>query len=276
MPDQDRAEAGSPPPRLNLFDEAPDPGPVTPVQRGPRGIWLKRDDFYCVYGAPGGKARTCLAILEREGRSPAVTASSRHSPQAIIVARIAQGLGLACRVHVPWAQQPSDELEAAERAGAEIIRHRPGYNSVIVSRANEDVRRGGGTLVPFGMECEEAVAQTSAQARATPLPIGVRRVVIAVGSGMTAAGLLRGLPPELPIIGVQVGADPRKRLDRYAPGWEHRLTLLKPPVGYHARVAARLNGVLLDPVYEAKAVPYLHPGDLFWIVGIRATLLEAA
>ena len=31
----------------------------------------------------------------------------------------------------------------------------------------------------------------------------------------------------------------------------------------------RLGGLALDPYYEAKCVPYLRPGDLFWVVGRR-------
>jgi len=25
----------------------------------------------------------------------------------------------------------------------------------------------------------------------------------------------------------------------------------------------------LDPIFEAKCLPFLQPGDLFWVVGIR-------
>jgi hypothetical protein len=38
----------------------------------------------------------------------------------------------------------------------------------------------------------------------------------------------------------------------------------------HAPVAA-LGGLELDPVYEAKCLPFLRPGDLLWVVGRRAT-----
>lgn len=38
------------------------------------------------------------------------------------------------------------------------------------------------------------------------------------------------------------------------------------------RKVIELGGVRLDPIYEAKCVPFLLPGDLFWCVGIRATV----
>lgn len=50
-----------------------------------------------------------------------------------------------------------------------------------------------------------------------------------------------------------------------------------PPLGvlqvagnYNTPVAATLsNGDPLDPFYAAKAEPYIHGGDCFWIPGVR-------
>jgi 1-aminocyclopropane-1-carboxylate deaminase/D-cysteine desulfhydrase-like pyridoxal-dependent ACC family enzyme len=257
----------------------------TPVQEL-AGVLCKRDDLFEAYGAPGGKARTCLAILMREavGGGTAVTASSRHSPQAIIVAMIAEGLGLGCRVHVPAAKGTAPELELAKAHGAEIVEHRPGYNSVIVKRALEDVANDHRAAhVPFGMECLDAVGQTSMAVANMTWPEGrswadVKRIVVPVGSGMTAAGLLHGLRgrqlDHIPVVGVAVGADPVKRLDGFAPyGWRDQLTLVYADPPYHEAVEASIGGVPLDPIYEAKCMPYLEAGDLFWIVGIRANLV---
>lgn len=238
------------------------------------GIWLARDDLYDAFGASGGKARTCRRIIEGSDAELVVTASSRHSPQAIIVARIAQGLGRRARIHCPSGAETS-EMRMARAAGAEIVQHRPGYNSVIVKRAAYDAAECGACEVPFGMECWEAVEETARAACALELPAGVRRVVIAVGSGMSFAGLYHGL--NLPLLGIVVGADPRARLDKYAQGWwtpEKDIELRAAPQAYDKRVLARVGGVQLDPVYEAKVKPYLRPGDLFWIVGIRANAKE--
>ena len=38
-------------------------------------------------------------------------------------------------------------------------------------------------------------------------------------------------------------------------------------------LAARQEGLVLDPVYEAKCLPYLEPGDVLWTVGVRASAL---
>jgi len=45
--------------------------------------------------------------------------------------------------------------------------------------------------------------------------------------------------------------------------------MVEPAAGYHHPVEASLGGLALDPYYEAKCVPYLRPGDLFWVVGRR-------
>lgn len=234
-------------------------------------VWMKRDDLFAVAGVAGGKVRTCWALAQ--GAVGLVTAGSRQSPQVNIVAHIAKRLGIPCRVHVP-AGELTPELVSAQAAGAEIVVHRPGYNSVIVARARADAGERGWTEIPFGMECEEAVRQTASQVAA--LPKRVNRIVIPVGSGMTLAGVLHGLralKDERRVVGVVVGADPVARLDKYAPkGWRDWVQLVPAGIDYHKHAPVTVvDGVELDPVYEAKCIPFLEPGDLLWVVGIRET-----
>lgn len=251
-------------------DETPD---LTPVDwLGDEGVWVKRDDAFAFAGVRGGKVRTCRVLSE--GASGLVTAGSRQSPQANIVAQIARRLGVPCRVHTPQGEL-SPELLAAKAAGAEVVQHPAGYNNVIVARAREDAAARGWTEIPFGMECEEAVRQTSRQV--ANLPPGAHRLVAPVGSGMSLAGILHGLVAagrdDLKVLGVVVGADPEKRLDRYAPkGWRDRVTLVPSGLDYHAHAPkTRLAEIELDPVYEAKCLPFLLPGDVLWVVGRRQT-----
>ena len=243
------------------------------------GHWCKRDDLYEYAGVSGGKVRTCRYLCEQaaEGelqREGVVTAGSRHSPQVEIVAHVAKHLGLACRCHVP-AGDDTPQLLAAEAMGAEVVRHRPGHNSVIVARAREDAKARRWAEIPFGMETPAAVAMTAGQVH--EVPAEVERLVVPVGSGMSLAGILEGLSrerPDLPVLGIRVGADPMRRLDRYyAPArWQMHAGLLElrdAGVPYHERAEAELGGVLLDPVYEAKCVAHLEPGDGLWVVGVR-------
>ncbi len=249
-----------------------DPTWLTPVtEHGP--FLLKRDDHYAVNGVCGGKVRTCVALAQ--GSSGLVTAGSRQSPQANIVAAIAEHFRVPCRVHCPTGEL-SPELLRAQEHGAEVVQHKPGYNSVIIARARADAKRRGWTEIPFGMETEEVITQVAPQA--AHLPFGkFARLVVPVGSGMTLAGILHGLERQgqtqkAHVLGVQVGADPTKRLDTYAPaGWRDYVTLVKAPQKYHESVNVELDGITLDPIYEAKCAQYLEPGDLLWIVGIRET-----
>ena len=246
---------------------------LTPIEyRG--GYYFKRDDYFKVVGVCGGKARTCWA-LAKPATHGLVTAGSRFSPQCKIVAYIARARGLACPIHTTKGEL-TPELNAAIVVGAHIYQHKPGYNSVIVKRAKDDAVDNDFTLIPFGMECREAVEQTARQVK--HIPSRARRIVIPVGSGMSLAGVLYGLyliGSPTPVIGICVGAAPERRLDKYAhplSSWRSFVTLIRSAQPYHepfSGSAPYIAGIKLDPIYEAKCLPYLKRGDLLWIVGIR-------
>lgn len=256
--------------------------PLTPVEKHGE-IWYKRDDTYEFAGQYGGKVRTCRHIVEKNlaaimsrdvARCGLVTAGSRQSPQVNIVAHVAKHFGLPCRVHVPGGAL-SPELLAAQEAGAHVIQHYPGHNSVIVSRAQDDARSSHYVEIPFGMTCREAVHMTATQVE--NLPREAKRLVVPVGSGMTLAGVLEGMLRfgiTMPVLGVIVGADPTDRLTTHSLGWQQRVRLVKSPLNYHQAYPdpqAPDGGPLLDPIYEAKCLPFLEPGDVLWCVGIRQT-----
>jgi len=245
---------------------------LTPVIR--RGeVFFKRDDLFTTGAAAGGKARTCLALAS--GSRGIVTAGSRHSPQVALAALVARQLGIPCRAHVPSGPDTA-EVKTAMAAGATIIRHFPGYNTVIVKRARDDAeerRDAGWVEIPFGMDSPEAVAQTRQQV--ANIPRNIKRIVVPVGSGMTLAGILHGMIAyglRVPVVGIVVGADPTKRLARYAPDCWGSLPVTFYPAGvpYHSRVKnTTLFDVPLDPIYEAKCIPFIGPEDCLWVVGNR-------
>lgn len=236
------------------------------------GIWFKRDDLFEIGAVCGGKARTCY-FLAKEAIG-LVSASSRISPQIEIVAEIARLLKIPCRIHIPRGDSTKEILFALE-CGAIILKHRPGYNSVIVRRAKDDIARlrwGGWKYIPFGMECKTAVEQTRKQVENVPRDID--RIIIPVGSGMSLSDLLWGLLDYnigVPVLGICVGAQPEKRLDKYAPiNWRNLVELEKSFLDYHTKSSDdSFNGIKLDPGYEAKVVPYIKEGDLLWVVGKR-------
>lgn len=256
-------------------DPVCDPDELTPVQLV-SGIWFKRDDAFTIDGAgTGGKVRSCWRLAQ--GATGLVTAGSRASPQVNIVAGIAKALGIPCEVHTP-SGKIGPEVQMAVENGASLIQHKAGHNSVIIARAREAAEAKAWTEIPFGMECLAAVEATRTQV--ANLPPGVKRVVVPVGSGMSLAGILWGLRDQcldVPVVGIVVGADPKKRLKEYAPPeWEDMATLIKSEVDYHDEAPVQeLHGVKLDPIYEAKCIPYLQEGDLLWVVGRRASAKPA-
>lgn len=244
---------------------------LTPVERYGR-VFLKRDDLYQLADVPvcGGKVRAIYALAQ--GARYLVSFGSRYSPHVHRVAAVAAFLDIPCRLHIAsGANTPS--VQAAEDLRAQIIRYRAGYLSVLQARAREDAHASSSTLIPFGVVCQEAANQVSAQT--ANLPTDMQRLVIAVGSGITLAGILQGLREycrATPVLGVCVGKDPTPILDTYAPiGWRHQVELVHSPLKFeeHAK-KTQLADITLDPVYEAKCLPYLQPGDLLWVIGLRA------
>jgi len=243
---------------------------LTPIEKVD-GIFIKREDLFEVAGVCGGKARTCWRLMK--GASGAVTSASRMSPQIEIVASIAQEMQIPCRIHTSVGKS-TYECEFAESCEAEVVRHNPGHSSVLSARAREDSLKTGWRNIPFGMECWAAVEETSLQV--ANLPKEIKRIVVPIGSGMTVAGILHGMKDlriTVPVLGVIVGANPKRRLDKYAPsGYQHVLTLKNSPKSYSQEIHCDIGGIPLDPMYESKCFDFLSDGDLLWIVGIRNSI----
>lgn len=242
------------------------------------GGFLKRDDLFIINGIAGGKVRTCYALAvwaKKNGYIGLSTAGSRSSPQVNIVAHIAQYLNMECHIHTPKGDLSKEVLNAIN-VGAEITQHKAGYNSVIVARSRDFAKTNNYFDIPFGMECDEAVRQTRYQVQ--NIPKDIKRIVMPVGSAMSLCGVLHGLNDiqhQAKVIGVKVGADPMKRILKYAPAnWISRCILIDAGVDYSEYVDQKIGGVVLDPVYEAKAFKFVKAGDLFWIVGCRQTYIN--
>jgi hypothetical protein len=252
---------------------------ATPIERieGALPLWVKRDDKFEIAGVRGGKVRTCWSLAQ--GAIGLTTSGSRSSPQVNIVAHIAWALQIPCRVHTPQGEL-GPEVSQARDFGAEVVQHKAGYNNVIIARARDDAAQRGWKEIPFGMECIEALRQTGAQYLATDIPTEVDRIVIPVGSGMSLAGLLHGLAQsdrQIRVLGIMVGADPIQRLDKYAPAkWREQVELIRSPYPYDKAIHKSIGGIKLDSIYEAKCVDYLKVGDLFWLIGIRASEAQSS
>lgn len=255
-------------------------GAPAPIER--RGAyWVARDDTYAgAGGVYGAKARVMevLACRARVAGYPGVVAAvARNSSIPNVVARVARAYGLACHLHTADAAgdwRGEGEWALAAQAGAMVSCHRPGYMNVIAARAREDTERHGYLLVPFGLADEGGVEATTGAVGT--FPYGVRRLVVPCGSGAMLSGILHGLgrtgQAGLPVLAVCVGGEPGA-LDRFAPPfWRGQVTLVHARTPFYTAAHAEIDGLVLDPYYEAKCLPFLEPGDCLWVVARRSSL----
>jgi hypothetical protein len=259
---------------IELRQEITDASALTPVER--RGSYqLKRDDLFAFGEATGCKARTLASLLL--GARGVVGYGSRASTMVSRVAQAARFAGLPSRIHTATGPETSEMADAVS-CGAHLVRHTPGYLTVLAARARKDAADRGWVCVPFGLECQAALDHTAAQT--ANLPRQIPRLVIAVGSGVALLGVLQGLRAsgrlgEFPILGVQIHADPRRRLDHWYPYWSEHVSLSRTDLPFHSEAEpSTLEGVQLDPIYEAKCLPFLRAGDLFWVVACRRSALR--
>lgn len=248
---------------------------LTPVKYYEKeGIWLKHDDEFKVCGVAGGKSRSAYQVIQQlleKGHSTIVTAGSRQSPQCEIVSYICEELGVDCKLFMPFGGDTSVIQHIKGNPHTEVIRVRPGYNNIIVARAREYALNRGCGYVPFGMECAENVEITSKQV--LNIPKDCKRVVAPVGSGMSISSIITGMYNnniDKPILGVRVGKDPIRTIEKYAQGIDFMdVSLVPSSVDYHTSVEEYVGDYQLDPIYEGKCKEFLEPGDCLWVVGRR-------
>jgi 1-aminocyclopropane-1-carboxylate deaminase/D-cysteine desulfhydrase-like pyridoxal-dependent ACC family enzyme len=248
--------------------------PIQPIEVADGRAWIKREDTFNVNGSRGGKSRAVLALCQqaRQLGVGVVTASSRYSPMSSRVARVAEALGVPCRVYLADSKELAEDEADAAAHGAELAKGgKVNYLTALRAKAHKYAQEHGWIEIPFGVESQEYYQGTLAQVRQLP---PAERIVVTVGSGMTLAAIIAGLDElalDIPVLGVRVGADPSRLLDQWAPAnWRERVEMVSAERDFNEPEAkTRWWGVELDPHYEAKAAPLVRSGDLFWNIAIR-------
>lgn len=249
-------------------------------------IWVKRDDL-TGFGLSGNKVRKLEYLLEAavaEGADTVLTTGGIQSNHARATAIAARMLGLEPvlllrgeRPHVSDANLLLDDLLGARVEWCTEA----GYadRDALLAELADDVRRAGGRPYTIPEGGSNALGSAGFVAAADEVRAQVDapfdRVVCAVGSGGTLAGLAMGADLG-PVRGVAVCDDAatfRARVqdiagDRplEAPGGRWDVVegyqgpgygIATPEVWDAIRTAARLEGLLLDPVYTGKAMAAL-------------------
>ena len=260
---------------------------------GPGALWVKRDDVTGL-GGGGNKARKleylCADALA-QGADVLVTGGGPQSNHVRMTAAAANHLGLDGAVVMagPRPATATGNVLLIEVLGAELawtgLREGMDYTEIeaaIDETADRLAAAGrrpyrmpiGGATAVGALGYVRAAAELREQASARFGEIEL--VVVAAGSGGTHAGLAAGLGDLDLILGVDVGA--RDDLDTVvpakaaeaaalagmpAPAGTVRIDHGRVGAGYGApteecrhavRLAARSQGLLLDPVYTGKAL----------------------
>ena len=263
------------------------------VGMDPGALWVKRDDVTGL-GGGGNKARKleylCADALEK-GADVLVTGGGPQSNHVRMTAAAANHLGLDCAVVMagPRPETSTGNVLLIEILGADLswtgFREGMDYEEIEAAIDETADRLEAAGRRPYRMPIGGATAvgalgyvRAAAELReqASTLFGQVELVVVAAGSGGTHAGLAAGLGDLDLVLGVDVGA--RTDLDTVVPAKAAEVaTLAGLPApagtarvdherigrGYGApteecrravRLAARTEGLLLDPVYTGKAL----------------------
>jgi 1-aminocyclopropane-1-carboxylate deaminase/D-cysteine desulfhydrase-like pyridoxal-dependent ACC family enzyme len=262
---------------------------LTPVEYH-EGIYFKRDDLFCPFtdiGVSGGKVRQCLLLVKKHLREikkthdeTIATACSVHSPQGVIVARVAKKFGLRCLIGCGTAS-PSKHtaLRLCKTLGAEVrtLVTANAYNAVLESNLDRLNKRRKFYPIRFGYQAEidpDAIIDANA-AQVRNIPREVTAVVIPVGSGVSAQGILAGIKRYRPTVKVFL-------IQPF--GYDRKIVV---PDGVTARyftgkydyarpLEITVDGFQLDEIYEAKSFDYMKrrlkrvlakERVCFWVIG---------
>ncbi len=271
----------------------------------PEQLWVKRDDLTGL-GAGGNKVRKLertIAAALSEGADCLVTTGAAQSNHARLTAAAGARVGMPVTLVLAGRgdERLTGNLLLDDLFGAHIYwagDSDDGQLAAVADEVAQDLVASGSrpAVIPFGGSNRDgALAYLDAASELRAQFPGDSVSVVAVGSGGTMAGLVAGLGAEN-VIGVHVGAvaEPlevvaglvasvtgvmdreslRLRIDQVGAGYGQ----LTESAAAAIRLAARTEGIVLDPTYTGRALAGLiaavGDGDLgsdssivFWHTG---------
>ncbi|MDL5154890.1 pyridoxal-phosphate dependent enzyme [Actinomycetospora termitidis] len=301
------------------------PTPVEPAPRlamalglGPDDLVVKRDDLTGL-GGGGNKVRKLeytVGAAVADGADTLVTTGAPQSNHARLTAAAAARAGLNAILVFPGEPEPAignlvlDALFGARIVWAGDVDH----DGLAGTAAEIADSRPGNVLIPFGGSSPAgALGYVDAGRELRGQVPDLDTVVVALGSGGTTAGLVAALGPRA-VLAVHTGAlaDPlpvvtglldglpvarpiraeelRLRLDQVGPGYATQTDAVAEAM----LLAARTEGIVLDPVYTGRALAglvaavadgtvrpgartvFLHTGGLPGLFGHPQALARAA
>ena len=259
--------------------------PIETCRVRDRTIYVKREDLYSTAPAPPlAKLRGLRVLLARLCNASVSLVGCFQTR----VSNIGHGLAAACIefpslrsvVVYPKAKgQPDPEsIELACSLGATVKFVPANRLAINYRQAQRYVEEMGGVMLPFGMECQEAVEAVASEAARLPRSlVDGATIVLCCGSGVTLAGLLKGLPASpRRIVGISSGRALRQIeecVKRHVSKLPDNVQLFPASVPYHQAPALSCP-FPCHPHYDLKAwehlLNYLDDYEdpiLFWNVG---------
>jgi len=270
---------------------------LTPIEEY-NHILFKRDDLFMPFPNEqinGGKVRQAinlihdnLDLIRTEYNSTVATSCGIHSPQGMIVSRVAKEYNLGCFVGYGRVLQ---ENLVKNKFVQEIVRNNgtvrtiatQGFDKVVTFhlRALKDEGKGKNFyIIKFGIDIDRNPVVIDCIANQVEnLPDDLYNLVIPCGSGITSGAILRGIKKfrkniEMIYVVHISGQDRRNEIRKIEGGVPYiyvRGTGYKYGEEVKITVDVQLN---LDSIYEAKAydwmmksIDYRNRKTLFWCVG---------
>ena len=257
-----------------------------------KNIWIKRDDM-CVVALGGNKVRKLeflLADAKAQGCDTVFTTGGAQSNHAMLTAACAARLGMKCILILKkrGVTEHKGNLVLDDIYGADVrFMNTDSYDDIYAEmhRVGEELAKEGhksyyipvGGSNPLGaVGYVNGVREFTVQALAAGIRVG--HIVSATGSGGTTAGLLLGaklFQPGVKVTGIGVDNDPfeeivpdlaAKAADILECSFEREQDdfemVYHVGQGYaipnaedtpYIEELARMEGILLDPVYTGKA-----------------------
>lgn len=273
---------------------------ITPVEYID-GIYVKREDLFRPYSfsnANGSKLRQCILLVRKnidKAKNGIITGTSVVSPQSVICASVAKGIGVPCTIMFGGTNENSLQKKPypmiAKSLGANIvIGSKLGYTSVLQAKATKYAEDNDLFQIKYGFDLmgnlDAFIESVALQVQNIP---EVDNLVITVGSAITLIGVLYGMAIyNKNIKNVYAYAIAPNRLDKirkyrdliyFSYGVSlpiHKVRYIDyfAQVGYNYNksISEKIGNVVLHPKYEAKTYNWLKQkhfdGEtLFWIVG---------